>query len=233
VAADPQPRDLPTGPDETGGTAQKAGGEGVLVTKEPPMQRAATHSAPDPGKESARTIARSPTATGDVGPVSAPSGQPLKAAPGLGGETDEAIKRWLLAADQAFQQYRLTTPPQENASDSYQRVIKLDPDEKEAVAGIEKIADRYAILARTELNRGNYTLARLYVRRGIAVRSDHPELLALRAQMRARSRARMARQERAREERGSSNESRGFAEQFGRDFKALKEGVKKAWQGLF
>jgi serine/threonine-protein kinase PpkA len=233
VAADPQPPDAPTGPGETGGTAKQPGGEGVLVTEEPSMQPPATYSAPDSGNEPARAIDRRPRATGDVEPVSAPSDQPLKAAPEPGGKTDEAVKGWLLAADQAFQQYRLTTPPQDNAYDYYQRVIKVAPDDKEAMAGIERIADRYAILGRNELRRGNYTLARLYVQRGIAVRSDHAELLALRAQIRARSRARAARHERAREERSRSNESRSFAEQFGRNFNALKDGVKKAWQGIF
>ena len=233
LAPDRQPSVSPTRANATGRPAQKPGTEGVPGTEKPSMQLAATKSAPDSGNESARAIDRSPRATGDVEPVSAPSSPTLKAAPRPGGETDEAIKRWLLAADQAFQDYRLTTPPQDNAYDYYQQVIKLDPDDKEAVAGIDRIAHRYAILARNQLNRGHYALARLYVQRGIAVGSDHAELLALRAQIRARSRARMARRERAREARSRSNGSRSFAEQFSRDFNALKEGVKKAWQGIF
>jgi Tfp pilus assembly protein PilF len=132
-----------------------------------------------------------------------------------------------------LQQYRLTTPPEDNAYDYYQRVIKLDHDHEEALAGIDKIADRYAILARKQLNRGRYTLARRYVQRGIEVRSDHAELLALRAKIDKRSRARTAQRERMREKQGRSNESGNFAEQFARDFNALKEGVKKAWQGIF
>jgi Tfp pilus assembly protein PilF len=132
-----------------------------------------------------------------------------------------------------LQKYRLTTPPQDNAYDYYQRVIKLDPHQEEAAAGIHKIAHRYAVLARTELNRGNYPLARRYVRRGIAVRSDDAELLALRAQINARSRARTARQERRGEERRRNHESRTFTEKFERDFNALKDGVKKAWHSMF
>jgi hypothetical protein len=234
---DAQPPDSPTGPDETGGLAQKPGGEGVLVTEEPSMPPPTTDSAPGSGNETARAVERWPRAAGEVEaavePVSAPIGQPLKAAPGIGGEADEAIERWLLAADQALQQYRLTTPPEDNAYDYYQRVIKLDHDHEEALAGIDKIADRYAILARKQLNRGRYTLARRYVQRGIEVRSDHAELLALRAKIDKRSRARTAQRERMREKQGRSNESGNFAEQFARDFNALKEGVKKAWQGIF
>jgi serine/threonine-protein kinase PpkA len=227
VAANPQPPDSPAGPVEPRG-------EGVLATEESSIQPSAPHSTPDSGNASARAMDRPPRAAGGVEPVSATSSQPLEAAHGPGGEIEEeAVERWLLAADRALQKYRLTTPPQDNAYDYYQRVIKLDPHQEEAAAGIHKIAHRYAVLARTELNRGNYPLARRYVRRGIAVRSDDAELLALRAQINARSRARTARQERRGEERRRNHESRTFTEKFERDFNALKDGVKKAWHSMF
>ncbi len=99
------------------------------------------------------------------------------------------IDHWLWAADQALQEYRLTTPVQDNAYAYYQRVIELDPAHDEAMTGLDRIADRYAVLAHKELLRGNYRLTRLYVRRGIEVRSDHGRLLALRAELNELERA--------------------------------------------
>ncbi len=99
------------------------------------------------------------------------------------------IDHWLRAADQALWEYRLTTPAQDNAYAYYQRVIEFDPAHDEALAGLDKIADRYAVLAHKELVRGDYRMMRLYVQRGIEVRSDHGRLLALRTELNELERA--------------------------------------------
>ena len=102
---------------------------------------------------------------------------------------EQSIDRWLKAADQALEEYRLTTPPDDNAYAYYQKVMVLDPAHQEGRAGITKIAERYAALARRELTGRDYRKARLYVRRGLGVEAGNSELLALRAQLEESQRA--------------------------------------------
>jgi serine/threonine-protein kinase PpkA len=233
VSVHGQPPAAPSRPPERADAAPKPGSEAVPPTDEPARQSSATNPASPAGNPSARAAEQPPRGAAGGEPVSAPSGRPLNAAPAPGGVSDKAIQRWLAAADRALRENRLTTPPGDNAYDAYQQVLKLDPHREEAEAGIAKVAGRYAVLARSELHRGNYPLARLYVRRGIAVRSDDAELLALRAQINARSRARRAQQEHAAQERRQGHENTGLAEQVGRGFNAVKDGVTKAWHSLF
>lgn len=105
-----------------------------------------------------------------------PAPQPLD-------ESDQTVDHWLRAADQALREYRLTTPPGENAYAYYQKIVALDPAHEEGNAGILRIAERYATLARKELNGENFRLARRYVQRGLGVRSNHAELLELNAEI--------------------------------------------------
>ncbi len=135
----------------------------------------------DPGPESALAVQDSPEQTPGIDSTTKSSDT-----------SAQAIDQWLQAADQALREYRLTTPRNENAYAYYRKVIELDPAHEQARAGITRIAKRYAALARRALNRKNRRLARLYVRRGLDVQSDHSELLALRAEIYESDRARVA-----------------------------------------
>lgn len=81
-------------------------------------------------------------------------------------EKAAAIRQSLEAGDRALKAYRLTTPSEDNAYSHYQNVLKIDPGNIGAKAGIKKVAEIYAQLSRKELNKGNYRLARVYLRRG-------------------------------------------------------------------
>ena len=101
----------------------------------------------------------------------------------------ELIAERMQAGDRAFRADRLTTPAANNAYRHYQAVIELDAEHEGAHAGIDRIAGRYAALARWALDRQKYGSARLYVRRGLAVRRGHRGLLAIRSELdRAESR---------------------------------------------
>jgi len=98
-------------------------------------------------------------------------------------QQDELIAERMRAGDRALAADRLTTPAADNAYTHYMSVIKLDPEHGGAQAGIDRIAQRYADLARMANGKRKYRLARLYVRRGFAVRRGHAGLLAVRGEI--------------------------------------------------
>ncbi len=95
-----------------------------------------------------------------------------------------AVSQWLEAGDRALKVYRLTTPLNDNAYSHYQKVIELDPDNVDARMGIEKVADTYALMARREMDKRNYRLARVYLRRGTKVGAGHTAWPRLDAELR-------------------------------------------------
>jgi hypothetical protein len=57
--------------------------------------------------------------------------------------------------------------------------LAIDPDNPIAQRGINRLADLYAELVRKHMERGNQGKARGFVARGLSIKADHPELLAL------------------------------------------------------
>jgi hypothetical protein len=108
-------------------------------------------------------------------------------------ENDERVADWMRAADRALAANRLTTPADDNAYDHYRQVLDLDPDHAEAHAGLKRIADRYAAIARRALAANKLSSARLYTSRGLKVRSDHVGLRKLREELAAGDRLAAAR----------------------------------------
>jgi serine/threonine-protein kinase PpkA len=92
----------------------------------------------------------------------------------------DLIAGHMKAGDKALLADRLTTPAADNAYTHYMSVVELDREHQGANAGIDRIAERYAALARSAKGQQNYPLARLYLRRGFAVRRGHAGLLAIR-----------------------------------------------------
>lgn len=84
----------------------------------------------------------------------------------------------LQSAQTALFNNKLTTPVDDSAYHYYQRVLELDPQNSQATAGISLIADRYLALARRAFDRGQDRKAEQYVKLGIQIKNDHPELLA-------------------------------------------------------
>jgi hypothetical protein len=85
----------------------------------------------------------------------------------------------LLLAQQSLDEYRLTTPIENNAYYYYQRVLEDDPDNEAALAGLRRIASIYASLAEKEIDRFHYNKARTYIKRGLAIAPDNTRLREL------------------------------------------------------
>jgi len=75
---------------------------------------------------------------------------------------------------------RLLTPKNDNAYLYFQRVLKLDPGNSDALHGIEQIVTRYTALATNALDQNDKEKAERYITRGFLVSPNDAGLLALR-----------------------------------------------------
>jgi hypothetical protein len=105
-----------------------------------------------------------------------------------------AIDALMQAADKALRRLRLTTPVADSAYTHYAKVLELDPQHAGATAGIDRIADRYAALARDALRGNDQRLAGVYVQRGLQVRADHAGLRNVRRDLSNAQQVQVARQ---------------------------------------
>jgi serine/threonine-protein kinase PpkA len=98
-------------------------------------------------------------------------------------ETERLRHDALLAdAQKATAEFRLTSPPKNNALYFLERALEIDPQSKAARAAFGEIASRYAMLARSHYAKGNTGQAKLYVERGLGVVPEHQALLMLRSE---------------------------------------------------
>ena len=108
-------------------------------------------------------------------------------------QVDVEIEAHLQAGERALQALRLTKPADDNAYTHYTWVVQRDPDNAAAHAGLDAIAERYATMAARALGRQDYRMSGVYLRRGFAVKQDHPNLLRLRRELAAAQRVPAAR----------------------------------------
>ena len=92
---------------------------------------------------------------------------------------EDKIAALLALGQQSLREFRLLTPTGDNANHYFKEVLVLDPGNPVARDGINQIAERYALLARQAKERHDRKLAKVYISRGLQVRSGNSELLAL------------------------------------------------------
>ena len=90
------------------------------------------------------------------------------------------ISDWLARSDRQMRAYRLTEPPGDNAYESYQKVLALDPTNKEAKAGLARIPDKYERLAARRRQNGELQKSLILIETGLRLSPAHSRLLALR-----------------------------------------------------
>lgn len=78
-------------------------------------------------------------------------------------QQQEEIARLLREAGERIEQFKLTSPKDDNAYDRYLQVLAIDLENAEAKAGIKKISDRYIALAYSAIERKEFDRARLYI----------------------------------------------------------------------
>ncbi|MEM7467674.1 MAG: serine/threonine-protein kinase [Pseudomonadota bacterium] len=92
------------------------------------------------------------------------------------GEVVEAM-HWL--AQHSLNEYRLTTPPKDNAYYYYSRLLQLDPADAKAKLGLANIAERYAVLAEQAIAAGDNVKARGFISIGQQIAPDNSTLNSL------------------------------------------------------
>ncbi len=92
---------------------------------------------------------------------------------------DETIGYLLSLGQESIVDYRLLTPEDDNAYGYFRAVLRLDPANEDAHAGIQEIVDLYVIISRKAVYRGDNDRAGRYIDRGLSIQPGNRELLAL------------------------------------------------------
>ena len=90
--------------------------------------------------------------------------------------TEVKVQQMLSSADTAMEENRLTTPTGDNAFNRYQQVLKLDPSNKRAIDGINRIVERYLAWALDHAERSNLKRARYFVSLAEGIDPGHPNI---------------------------------------------------------
>ena len=86
-------------------------------------------------------------------------------------------------ADTAFREERLLGGP-DHAHALYRRVLKIEPDNPDALYGIERITEAFIERARDAIRRERWTVARLLLEQAARADEDHPSLPSVNTQLR-------------------------------------------------
>ncbi len=92
------------------------------------------------------------------------------------------LSKWLRRCEEHLQAYRLTTGDEGNALSCYKKVLKIDPNNAEALEGLEKIEAKYVDLIEYALSRGREQKAQAYMVGLRKVNPKSPKLLVFKKQ---------------------------------------------------
>ena len=112
------------------------------------------------------------------------SAEPAGAAAPEAAVDEAALAELLEAADRAIAEDRLMTPANDNAFDYYAQAAELSPAHPAVRTGLERIVERYLILAQQAIGRQRWAGARSMLDRATLVDANHPGIEAMRRQVR-------------------------------------------------
>lgn len=92
-------------------------------------------------------------------------------------------RRALRKARQQLRANKLTQPPGDNAYETYKSILVEDPENAEALAGMEKVAGQYEALARRQWQRGEFQKSLAFIGNGLAVFPNHQGLNQLKQEI--------------------------------------------------
>lgn len=118
--------------------------------------------------------------------------EPVETAPSADPEPafDEVhVAQLLWRAETALEADRLLTPESDNAVVWYRQVLVAAPDHPQALRGLERVVERYIVLARRAMDAERWPSARTMLNRAETVDSQHPGISPLRQQVNLLSRA--------------------------------------------
>ncbi len=89
---------------------------------------------------------------------------------------NKIVKQLLLEADRQLTEEKYTTPKQDNAVDTYQKILAIAPQQIEAQQGIQKIIQEYYQKALQKQQEEHYRSSLIWVKRGLKIAPDDPQL---------------------------------------------------------
>jgi len=101
----------------------------------------------------------------------------------------ETVSQLLSLAEGQVAKLAFTTPEGDNAYETYQLILSIQPNNEAALAGIERIGIKYASLAEQARSRGSIERARVYADKAVRLAPDHPDVLAMEAALRVQEQA--------------------------------------------
>ena len=115
---------------------------------------------------------------------------------------EDRINELLERAAQQLARNKLTVPEGDNAFETFQQVLALDPKNVDAEKGFQLIGDQYEALADNLLKKNSFDKSQTYIDRGLSVAPQHAGLLNLRDQVleQLQQRRQQLEQERIRQE---------------------------------
>ncbi|MBA2594007.1 MAG: hypothetical protein M3495_18835 [Pseudomonadota bacterium] len=98
----------------------------------------------------------------------------------MGEKHRRLVAQWLERAQGQFQSGRLTTPPGDNAFETYRMLLAVVPGQAEALAGLEQIAERCVQLAEAAQEPGHVEASLALIDQGLQAVPGHVRLAELR-----------------------------------------------------
>ncbi|MGH8567308.1 MAG: protein kinase domain-containing protein, partial [Gammaproteobacteria bacterium] len=98
----------------------------------------------------------------------------------LGEKHRRLVAQWLERAHGQYESGRLTTPPGDNAFETYRMLLAVVPGQADALAGLEQIAERCVQLAEAAQGPGNVEASLALIDQGLQAVPGHARLAALR-----------------------------------------------------
>ncbi len=96
---------------------------------------------------------------------------------------DQRVSQLVARAQHQLTALRLTQPPGNNAYETYQQILTIDPGSNAALRGIDRIADQLYQQALGRKARGDLGASIDHIEQGLALAPEHPALQALRHQL--------------------------------------------------
>jgi hypothetical protein len=157
-------------------------GPSVALTTMPSFDGNGNDTVPeaDPGAAASGQPPEQPSVADDSASASVPT--PVDSVQSPSDQTDE-IALWLEHANAALQRDRLLFPESDSAVSYYRRILEHDAQHSEAIAGMERIVERYLALARSAFDRREFERADRLIDRALRVSPNHAGSLALRRQV--------------------------------------------------
>ena len=94
-------------------------------------------------------------------------------------DSNNTIAGLIELANQQIEDKKLTTPPQDNAYETFKLILEFEPKNRDALAGIEKIKNRYQTWAQLDINEGKIKRAKYFLSLAIEISPEDKEIKRL------------------------------------------------------